>query len=274
MSLSASTAIDALASVAGTVTSAIHSSSGGHAGVTPPVSGSPPDKDKSQGQDKDKGQEISSSGRMVRFHDDDDGEDGDDVDAATDLAQAQSSSSAHEDDDDKACDLLTGSSPPSSSHGPEGGTHHDHPPSPSRPVADATGRASHDEEEVIDDGSGGGREPPSAGVFQSLGVGLGLGKKKTKTADFSSGASSSGGNYFNPDLGPGQGQGLEQGNRDFFGGLLNAGDIGLSQEQMETANKHANKIAKVGWEQTKIAGSGALRGIIEVITFDSRPYDI
>jgi len=45
---------------------------------------------------------------------------------------------------------------------------------------------------------------------------------------------------------------------------LNAGDIGLSQEQMETANKQANKIAKVGWEQTKIAGSGALRGIIEV----------
>jgi hypothetical protein len=98
-------------------------------------------------------------------------------------------------------------------------------------------------------------------------MGLGSGKgppggKKTRTGDYGSG----GGDYFSPDLGPGQEQGPGQGegNRDFFGGLLNAGDIGLSQEQMESANKHANKIAKVGWEQTKIAGSGALRGIIEV----------
>ena len=270
-SLSASMA-DALASVAETVTSAIHSSSGGHLGVTPPISGSPPDKDK--GQDKEKGQDkdISVSGRSVRFHDDD-GDD--DVAATVDLTLAQSStqsSGRDDDDDDDHADL----SPPASSRGPEGGDHHDHPPSPSRPAIDNGRRVSYDphlslnhgEDEVIDDGTGGAREAPTTGVFQSLGLGVGLGKKKTKTGDFGNGSSSSssGGDYFSPDFGPGQGSGQGQGNRaDFFGlGLLNPGDIGLSQEQMETANKQANKIAKVGWEQTKIAGSGALRGIIEV----------
>ena len=34
--------------------------------------------------------------------------------------------------------------------------------------------------------------------------------------------------------------------------------------QIDEANKHANTVARVGWEQTVMAGSGALRGIIEV----------
>ena len=253
-SLSASMA-DALASVAGSVTSAINSSSGGGiAGVTPPVSGSPPDK--GQGQDNGhhgNGQDSSSSGRTVRFHDDDDDDDNDGGDGETsggaDADRTTALASAHGNNDDavsasKQASLPADTSPAASPRRPEGVTHHDHPPSPTRTAVDAASRRSNDDD-IIDDGNGGARDSAPASVFQQLGMGLGK-KGKLKAGDFSIGGD--GGDDAGPDLGQGQGQGQEAGqsSRDFFGGLLlNAGDMGLSPEQMETANKHANKIAKV-----------------------------
>ena len=45
-----------------------------------------------------------------------------------------------------------------------------------------------------------------------------------------------------------------------FNELARAAASGLSPEQLE----EANKLAKVGWEQTKIAGTGALQGLVEL----------